>query len=170
MVHIYMLMYNTYTWWTYISIVAIYINCSKLESQKLDYLTFTVPQLKLTSKSALFIWFSEKSIKIGLKDYDAQKPLQHPRPTSLVVKCISESQRSIHTSMSKWNAFSSFFFSYPKLIDIFPNISNINFKNNKQHLSSSYTLTIMTLISSMKNQTVVSIPEQFCIHFKSLVP
>lgn len=61
-------------------------------------------------------------------------------------------------------------FFYPKLVDIFPYISSIHFKNNKQHLSSHYTLPIMAPISFMRNQNVVSIPQQFCIHFKGLVP
>ena len=90
-----------------------------------------------------------------------QKPLQHPLPTSLAVKCISESQQSIHTSISKWKAFSSSFFPYPKLVDIFPNISSIKFKNNKQHLSTHYTLNIMTPISFMRNQNVVSVAQHF---------
>ena len=92
-----------------------------------------------------------------------QKPLQHPLPTSLAVKSISESQQSIHMFMSKWKSFSSFFFSYLKLVDRVPNISSINFKNNKQHLGDH-------ILTKMKNQNVVSIPQQFCIHFKRLVP
>lgn len=171
-----MLIYNTYTRWTLVhhvliySIFAIDINCSKWESQRMDYLMFTIPHFTLTSKSALFIRFSEKSIKIQLKDYDDPKaiitPPTHPLGCQMYF-WISTINPHFHVKLK--GLFKLLLFFILNLLT-YSLISSINFKNNKQHLSSHYTLPIMAPISFMRNQNVVSIPQQFCIHFKRLVP